>query len=257
MARILSISSLVGRGRVGNSIAVPVLEAMGHEVWPIPTILLSVRPGLGTIAKQEMPAELISQFVETYARDGLLESIDGILSGYLPSVAHVKATATAVNAVKMAGRALYLCDPVLGDGDRGLYIDEAAALAIRDTLWGEAEIATPNLFEFQWLSVYPGADAAALAAELPLKAIAVTSSSEAAEIENLLFGQSQNAEWRGERLPGIPNGTGDLFSALLLGHLLNGLDERAAFLRTCDEVEAVVKASVGQEVLQISELMRR
>lgn len=248
MARILSISSLVSRGRVGNSIAVPVLEAMGHEVWSIPTILLSVRPGLGTIAKQEMPAELITQFAETYAADGLLGSIEGILSGYLPSAAHVEAAAATVGAVKSESpRAIYLCDPVMGDGDRGLYIAETAASAIRETLTERADVLTPNQFEFDWL----GSEI-----HFATQSIALTSNSETTEIENRLLGPTGDSIWQGKRLPNIPNGTGDLFAALLLGHLLNDLETEPAFQRTCDDVQTVVQASVGQDVLQISELVR-
>ncbi|MEM7426824.1 MAG: bifunctional hydroxymethylpyrimidine kinase/phosphomethylpyrimidine kinase [Pseudomonadota bacterium] len=258
MARILAVSSFVARGRVGNSIAVPVLEAMGHEVWPVPTIMLSTRPGLGAVSKRDVPPELLTDFVQTYSDDGVLRTIDAVLSGYLPSAGHVVATAAAVAAVKSANTAvLYLCDPVMGDDDRGLYIAESAAAATRDRLAVLADALTPNLFELQWLCGRPGADAESLMAEHPFRTVALTSSSDASEIENLLFNPGLASTWRGERLPDIPNGTGDLFSALFLGHLLNGVDDKTAFQQSCDQVDAVVRASIGQEILQISGLMTR
>ena len=253
MARILSISSLVPRGRVGNSIAVPVLEAMGHEVWSLPTILLSARPGLGTIAKHEMPAELIAEFVETYEADGVLPTIDGILSGYLPSAGHVEAVASAIRSVKSANpAAIYLCDPVMGDGDRGLYIAEDAAEGIRAQLLDQADVLTPNLFELEWLADQTSDDPADLAASLPPETVVVTSSSEADDIENILVTGEEATAWRGERLPGIPNGTGDLFAALLLGHLLNGDQPPSAFRKTCDQLQSAARASSGCDVLQIA-----
>ena len=45
--RLLSISSQVAFGPVGNSAAVPALQARGHEVLAIPTIMLSNHPGHG------------------------------------------------------------------------------------------------------------------------------------------------------------------------------------------------------------------
>ena len=45
MARILAISSQVVRGHVGLSAIVPALQRLGHEVLPIPTIILSNHPG--------------------------------------------------------------------------------------------------------------------------------------------------------------------------------------------------------------------
>ena len=49
--RILSISSQVAYGPVGNSAAVPALQAMGHEVLAIPTVMLSNHPGHGKQAE--------------------------------------------------------------------------------------------------------------------------------------------------------------------------------------------------------------
>ena len=45
--RVLSISSQVVWGPVGNSAAVPALQAGGHEVLGLPTITLSAHPGHG------------------------------------------------------------------------------------------------------------------------------------------------------------------------------------------------------------------
>ena len=47
--------------------------------------------------------------------------------------------------------ALVCVDPILGDAGK-LYVAEETAEAIRDQLLPLASIATPNLFELQWLS---------------------------------------------------------------------------------------------------------
>ncbi len=102
MGRVLSISSSVSRGRVGNSIAVPVLEALGHEVWAVPTVQLSTRPGLGTVAREDVSPEMIGRFVDALEADGALARLKGISTGYLPSAAHVRAAADAVRRAKAA-----------------------------------------------------------------------------------------------------------------------------------------------------------
>jgi pyridoxine kinase len=56
MAKVLAISSHVVRGHVGLAATVPALQYLGHEVWALPTVLLSSRPGLGRLAKRDMPA---------------------------------------------------------------------------------------------------------------------------------------------------------------------------------------------------------
>ncbi len=247
---------MVTRGRVGNAIAVPMLEALGHEVWAVPTIQLSQRPGLGTLQRQEVPADVISRFIETLAADGQLERLDGVLTGYLPSEAHVEAAAAAVRRAKAANPDLiYLCDPVMGDADKGLYIDERAAAAIRSELIGLADAATPNLFELQWLAQSDQQGAHELAERLAPPLMAVTSAGGAgAQITNLLITEGRALERHSERYDGVPNGTGDLFAALLLEGLVSGRTPDVAFASACDRLKAVIQRSVGAEVLTWSVL---
>ena len=54
---------------------------------------------------------------------------------------------------------------------------------------------------------------------------------------------------------GIPNGAGDLFAGLLLGHLLNGHSSEAALDTSLQILDRVLAASEGQAVLQLSALM--
>ena len=256
MGRILSISSLVARGRVGNAIAVPVLEALGHEVWSVPTIQLSVRPGLGTLDRQDVPAEMITRFVDALAADGQLARLEGVLTGYLPSDAHVHAAAAAVRRAKEANPDLiYLCDPVMGDEDKGLYIDECAAEAIKSDLVGLADVATPNLFEVGWLADGAGEEALSLAGQLAPALVAVTSAEgDNTHIANLLIKDGKALARTSERYGGVPNGTGDLFAALLLDGLVSERPADVAFASACDRLKAVIQRSVGGEVLTWSVL---
>ena len=44
---ILSIQSHVAYGHVGNAAAVFPLQRLGHEVWPLHTVMFSNHPGYG------------------------------------------------------------------------------------------------------------------------------------------------------------------------------------------------------------------
>lgn len=258
MGRILSISSLVSRGRVGNSIVAPMLEALGHEVWVLPTIQLSARPGLGTLARQDVPPEVIGRFVEALAADGLLARLDGVMTGYLPSQAHVQAAAEAVSTAKAANPdLLFLCDPVMGDADGGLYIDEEAARAIKSDLIGLADVATPNLFELRWLTGGGTGAPRECARTLGVPLVAVTSADGGGpQIDNLLIDGDRTLVRTSERYPGVPNGTGDLFAALLMDGLVSGRPSEVAFTQACNRLKAVVQRSVGSDVLTWSVLFR-
>ena len=77
---------------------------------------------------------------------------DMILSGYLgsPEIAAVVADFVA-RAKARNPSLLYCCDPVLGDRDRGLFVQADIPPLVRDRLCPLADIITPNHFEFEWL----------------------------------------------------------------------------------------------------------
>ena len=52
---ILSIQSHVAYGHVGNSTAIPVVQRLGHEAWPVHTTLLSNHLGYPTHAGRVLP----------------------------------------------------------------------------------------------------------------------------------------------------------------------------------------------------------
>jgi len=52
---ILSIQSHVAYGHVGNSTAIPVLQRLGHEAWPVHTTLLSNHLGYPTHTGRVLP----------------------------------------------------------------------------------------------------------------------------------------------------------------------------------------------------------
>src|SRR6185503_8364639 len=146
MARVLAISSHVVRGHVGLDAAVPALQHLGHEVWALPTVLVSSRPGLGRLVKHDLPATEIAGMLSALEADGCWSSLDAVFTGYFPSPQSVGAAAEAIAGIKAARPGIpVLVDPVVGDAGR-LYVGQATAEAIRDALLPIATIATPNLF---------------------------------------------------------------------------------------------------------------
>ena len=153
MARILAISSQVASGHVGLSAIVPALQRLGHDIVALPTILLSNHPGRLPASGTRIDPAVLDQMLETLDANGRLDEIDAILTGYLPSAAHVAVAASAVRRCRIKSEGtVFLCDPVIGDDPKGVYIDPEAAAAMRATLLPLADIATPNRFELAWLS---------------------------------------------------------------------------------------------------------
>lgn len=257
MARILAISSQVARGHVGLSAIVPALQAFGHDVIAFPTIVLSNHPGHAHVAGERQAPELLNRMLDAITANGWLGEIDAVLTGYLPSVAHVAFARAAVDRVRAHNpAAVHLCDPVLGDHPKGLYIDADAARAIRDRLVGSANVVKLNRFELGWLSgaEITTAHSAAHAIARCGWPLAVVSSlvERADEIHNaLIVDGTVTHDIAVLRRPSVPNGTGDLLSALFLGHRLAGTNVAAAFARAIGGLRIAVEVSVGAGELKL------
>jgi pyridoxine kinase len=258
MATVLAISSHVARGCVGLAASVPALQRLGHEVWAMPTVLLASRPGLGRLERMEVPAADLAAMLDALEADGAWAALGGVLTGYFPSAAAVKAAAETVRRIRrIAPQLPVLVDPIVGDAGR-LYVAEATAAAIRDELLPLATVATPNLFELQWLTGAAAGDIAATgvaARRLGPPAVVVTSARETpAAVATLLVAGPALIERSLPRREAIPNGAGDLLAGLLLGHLVAGRDMEAALDASLAALDIVLAASAGRNVLRLSAL---
>jgi len=258
MAKVLAISSHVVRGHVGLAATVPALQRLGHEVWALPTVLLASRQGLGRLARHDLPPADLAAMLAALDADGCWAALGAVLTGYFPSPQSVTAAADAIRRIKDAAPTIpVLVDPILGDGGR-LYVADATAAAIRDRLLPLATIATPNLFELTWLTGAKSgglSDIVSAARRLGPQAVVVTSAAETpASVSTLLVTADDAAERSSSRHNGVPNGAGDLFAGLYLGHALNGRNPEAALEASLADLDRVLAASAGLDVLDLSGL---
>src|SRR6476620_784277 len=149
---VISIQSQVAYGHVGNSAAVFPMQMHGIDVIAVPTTLLSNRPGYATVRGRVLDAQLVADLLQGIEERGAVEDARMILSGYLGSPEIGAVVADFVARAKAHNPALrYACDPVLGDRDRGLFVQAAIPPLVRDRLCPLADILTPNHFEFEFL----------------------------------------------------------------------------------------------------------
>jgi pyridoxine kinase len=259
MAKVLSISSQVVYGHVGNSTACFVLQRIGHEVLSLPTVLLSNRPGYRALAGERTdPAEL-DAMLEAGQANGWLGDVDAILTGYIPTAEHAALCERWITRIKVLNPdTLYLCDPIIGDEPAGIYLEETAARAVREHLVPLADILTPNRFELGWLSGRPIPDAAAAVAAagaLSRPAVIVTSAPADApnRIANILVEGRDVAATASMRETVQAHGTGDFFAANFLAHKLNGLNNREALQAAAAATAMILAASEGQSELALIE----
>jgi pyridoxine kinase len=256
---ILAISSQVAYGAVGNSAAVPAMQALGITVHAVPTVVLSYHPGLGTPSGLRIPARDLAALLDALEALGVLESIAAVITGYFAANDQIFAVQRIIARMKQRNpRLLYLCDPVIGDEVSGLYVPAPVAEAIKQGLLPLADVITPNVFELAWLGGRPVrtiADIGSARSALSVPSILATSLATAPDrLLTVLTGTLGETKIDSLRRSHVPHGTGDLLSGLFLGYLAKGEDGQAALSRSLAALEAVIDASAGSPVLQLSAL---
>ncbi|WP_321446836.1 pyridoxal kinase [uncultured Cohaesibacter sp.] len=149
MKGVLSIQSHVTYGHAGNSAAVFPMQRMGLEVWPIHTVHFSNHTQYNQGWTGNVVAgEAIAEIFEGLEKIGVLENIRAIVTGYLGDASHCDVIANIVKKAKAANPdCLYLCDPVMGDPEKGCIVSDGVAESLVGTLMPMADILVPNQFE--------------------------------------------------------------------------------------------------------------
>jgi pyridoxine kinase len=150
---ILSIQSSVAYGHVGNSAVTFPLMRMGVEVWPVITVHFSNHTGYESWRGPLLRAADVSAVIRGIEERGVLGEVDAVLSGYQGAEDIGAMILEAVALVKQRNpAAIYCCDPVLGDHDRGSYVRPGIADFMRQQVVPAAQIVTPNQFELTSLT---------------------------------------------------------------------------------------------------------
>ena len=150
---VLSIQSHVVFGYAGNTAAVFPLQRLGREVWAINTVEFSNHTGYGSWRGKVLGAEMVSELVAGLEERGVLGQCEAVLSGYLGDAAAGRAIIDTVQRVRRESpKALYLCDPVMGDVGRGFYVKPDIPAMFKNEVIPIADIITPNQFELEELT---------------------------------------------------------------------------------------------------------
>lgn len=264
MTRILSIQSHVAYGHVGNSAAVFPLQRLGVEVWPVHTVTFSNHTGYGAWRGPLIPADQVLDVIRGIEDRGVLGQADAVLSGYQGGTEVGAVIVEAVERVKSSNpRALYCCDPVMGDVDQGFYALPGIPEFIRDVVTPMADVMTPNLFELEFLtgrtvgSVAEALEAAHALRALGPETVLVTSVVAADEHLVRMLAVDEDEAWVVETplFEGYFTGSGDLTAAMFLAHLLQGAGLRGALERTAAIAHAVLRATAesGSSELRLVE----
>lgn len=251
---ILSIQSHVTYGYVGNKAAVYPLQSMGYDVWPIHTVQFSNHTGYGRWQGQIFPAAHIRDLIKGLAELGVTQHCQAILSGYLGNEEIGLCIQEIVCDLRQKNSDLvYLCDPVMGDIGRGVFVKPEVVSFFQSSL--KADIITPNHFEAELLTaknITTIEDAKKAASELHQRGIniIVITSLQVTDLphDRIHVFLSENHQHFIASAPLYtfdiaPNGTGDLFSALFLGCYLKQKNSIAALQQSLRWMDIVMQST--------------
>lgn len=264
--RFLSLQSHVAYGYVGNRAATFPLQRLGHEVWAVNTVEFSNHTGYGAWRGRAASAEQVAEIVQGIEALGQFSRCDGLLTGYVGDAALADVVLDTARRVRAANpRAVWCCDPVLGDIDTGIYVKPGIDAFFRDRAIPAADLVTPNHFELEHLTgrTVLTMDEALAAARTLLQGgprLALITSLRRADappdtIE--MIAVTPDAAWRiATPMIGFeiaPNGTGDAVAALFTAHWIEGDEIADALGKAASSIFAVLEATaaMGERELQL------
>lgn len=249
--RLLLISDIVGYGKVGALAMLPVLSYMGVPFYALPTMLVSNPFEYGKFATHETTS-YISGVLPVWRQ--LNFSFDAIATGIMASEAQARLVADYCREQAQNGTRVFV-DPVMGD-EGHLYngVTPEAIKSMREMV-AVAHLIYPNATEACYLTGTPYRPEGYTEAEAyemtdRLRSIGTRS----ALITSIIVdGQTSVAgydEATGEHftlpyteIPVHFPGTGDIFSAILLGHLLQGEPLKQSTRKAIDAMCRLIDAN--------------
>lgn len=254
---ILSIQSRVISGYVGNAAATPVLQQLGHAVWPIDTVTFSNHPAHGSYTGGNRPTSEIKTLVKGLQERSLLSDCDALLSGYLGAAETGISVLNAATLVRDANStAFWCCDPVMGDNGR-FYVEDGIPEFFRDRAVQTADIVVPNVFEASYLTgqtvetCVEAEQAAAILLSRGPKIVIITGIKHNNSIGALLA--TANGMWlcMAPAMDVAASGAGDVFAALFVGYYLNSHDAQKALGHAVTGVHSVLRATADVRAIDL------
>lgn len=252
--RVAALHDVSGFGRCSLTVVLPVLSAMGVQCCPIPTACLSSHTG-GFVGMARVDlTETMEQSVIHWSGLGL--QFEAVYTGYLSSPQQARVAAEAIQRLKKRG-GLAVVDPACADHGRLYSACTPELWEALEQLCACGDIITPNLTEAALMlkleyEAVKQADGRWLAEQLSAggrRSVVLTGVADGPDrIGAVCFDrESGRTEWVGAtRYAGNWPGTGDLFTSVLTGGVVQGTGLADAAQRAAEFVSSCVKVSEEQ-----------
>lgn len=252
--KIAAIHDISGIGRCSLTVIIPVLSAMGVQVCPVPTAVLSAHTGYGEFVMRDL-TDFMQPALDHYKKLGT--KFDCVYSGFLASSEQIDHCLEFFSAFPSA---LKVVDPVMGDGGKAYATYTKEMCSRMSELVAVADIITPNLTEAAILlgEEYPTSPVRNSEAkswlvrlsEQGAKIVVITSCPLAdGGMATIGYDKENNSFWKikNDYVPAHYSGTGDMFASVLIGSLLKGDSLPIAMNRATAFTELTVKTTYSYQ----------
>ncbi len=255
--RIAAVHDLSGFGRVSLTVVIPILSSMGFQVCPLPTAVLSSHTQYPQFSILDLTDEM-PRIIDEWKK--LEIQFDAFYTGYLGSPRQVQIVSDFIDDFRRLD-GLVVVDPVLGDNGR-LYtnFDESMIREMRH-LAAKADVITPNLTELFYLMDKPyKADNTdeelktylRLLSDAGPQVVIITSvpvHGESHKTSVYAYNRVGDRYWKitCPYLPAHYPGTGDTFTSVITGALLQGDSLPIALDRATQFILQGIRATFGYE----------
>ena len=265
LPRVAAIHDLSGFGRCSLTVVIPILSTMGFEVCPLPTAVLSTHTGFEGFKLFDLTDQLPG-FIEHWKAIGL--RFEAIYSGFLGSARQAGMVSDFIKSFA-DDDTLVVVDPVMADFGKLYASMPPEMIGEMRALSAQAQVITPNITEAAFML---GRDVPESLGEAEvkdwLKALAdlgpampvITSlplESESDRSSVAAYNREDGRFWLAGR-PLVPtqyHGTGDIFSRVLTGSLLQGDSLPIALDRSCQFVASSIQITFGYGSLPHHEIL--
>lgn len=242
MKRVLTIQDISCFGKCSITIALPVISAMGVETVILPTAVLSTHTMFQNFTVKDLTDQLLP-ITQHWKKEGI--HFDAIYTGYLGSAEEIEIAKQIFEMFKTEDTMIFI-DPVMADNGK-LYPAFDMDYAKRNAgLCSHADIIVPNITEAcfmtdtEYKEVYDEAyilDLLRKLAKLGAKTVVLTGVS-LSEGKTGVYGlntvSGETFIYQNDRVDAAFHGTGDVFSSVSVGALVQGFSPEKAFKIAAD-----------------------
>ena len=255
--KVAAIHDLSGFGRASLTAIIPTLSSMGVQVCPLPTAILSNHTGGFECYSYVDLTDSMEEYIRMWKNLNL--SFDCIYSGFLGSTKQIRIVSDFIDYFGTEDN-LVVIDPVMGDNG-ALYSSFTEEIIPKmRTLVGKADLITPNFTEAAFLLGLPecpdtfsdedAKDWLRRLADMGPRIVVITSAPDMKNKENtnvVAYDKESNMFWKVScrYIPAAYPGTGDTFTSVVIGSLLQGDSLPVALDRGTQFISQCIKASYG------------